>query len=70
MSESDEVAAHQWRLAQSNRFLRFCKAQGVDPEAVLSGTTPLDLSPISGEDGKIVPERIDIDAARADSPTA
>jgi hypothetical protein len=61
MRESDEVAAHQWRLAQANRLQRFCMAQGVDLKMVMSGEVDLDLSPICDKQGKIRPEQEDID---------
>jgi hypothetical protein len=57
--ESDEVAGHQYRTAQANRLIRYCNAQGADPGGVLAGTIRLDLSPICGADGKIVPEDVD-----------
>jgi hypothetical protein len=67
MRETDEVGAHQWRLAQTNRFRRFCQAQGADPMTVMSGDDEIDLSPICDKHGRIVPEQEDIDVARADS---
>jgi hypothetical protein len=57
--EPDEVAAHQYRLAQANRFLRFCRENGVDPEDVRSGRVTLDLDPICDARGHIVPEATD-----------
>ena len=57
--ESDEVAGHQYRLAQAARFLRFCRERGVDPEDVLSGKVTLDIDPICDAQGKIQPEAID-----------
>jgi len=62
--ESDEVSGHMWRLAQTNRLRRYCEARGVDAEAVMAGRTDLDLSPICDHGGKIMPEPVDIDAAR------
>lgn len=64
MQESNEVAAHQWRLAQQHRLTRYCDEQGVDPTAVMNGTVVLDLDPICDEVGKIRPERVDLDRAR------
>ena len=66
MKETEEAAAHQWRLAQTNRFRRFCEAQGADPMAVMSGDDEIDLSPICDNHDRIVPEQEDIDVARAD----
>jgi hypothetical protein len=62
--ESDEVAAHQYRLAQANRLLRFCRDNGVDPADVMNGQVQLDLDPICGVNGKITPEPADYDAVR------
>ncbi len=54
--ESDEVAAHQWRLAQAHRLVRF-RADGGRAEEV---------DTICDEDGKIKPEPQDIAAAARD----
>jgi hypothetical protein len=67
MKETEDVADRQWRLAQTNRFRRFCEAQGVDPMAVMSGDDHIDFSSICNPHGRIVPEQEDIDAAREDS---
>ena len=63
MKESNEVAAHRWRMAQQKRLRRFCEAQGADLMAVMSGKNEIDLSPICDKQGKIVPEQEDIDNA-------
>jgi hypothetical protein len=57
--ESDKVAAHEYRLAQARRLLRYCREIVVDPKAVLDGTVKVDLRPIHGADGKIAPEAVD-----------
>jgi len=59
--ESNEVAGHQYRLAQANRFIRHCAELGVNPSDVMEGRVEIDLGPIRGEDGKIKPEPIDLD---------
>jgi len=65
--ESDEVAAYQYRLAQTNRLLRYCVEQGVDAQEVMAGRIKIDLDPICGQDGKIVPEDVDFRAIRTTS---
>lgn len=60
--ESDEVAAHQYRLAQANRVIRFAESHGMDGAEVLAGRVDLDLDPICDENGKIVPEPIDFES--------
>lgn len=67
MKETEHVAERQWRLAQTNRFRRFCEAQGADPMAVMSGDDEIDLSPICDTHGRIAPEQEDIEVARAGS---
>ena len=67
MKQTQDVAGRQWRLAQTNRFRRFCESQGADPMAVMSGDDQIDLSPICDTHGRIAPEQEDIDVARADS---
>jgi predicted HicB family RNase H-like nuclease len=62
--ESDEVAGHQHRLAQANRLLRFCQANGVDPQEVMNGKIDLDLDSICDAHGKVVPESIDYEAVK------
>ena len=62
MHESNEVAGHMFRLAQSNRLLRFCADRGVDAAAVMSGDVEIDLGPICGPDGMIQPEAIDYES--------
>jgi hypothetical protein len=62
--ESNEVSAHQYRLAQTNRLRRFCDQCGVSADDVLAGRVDLDLDPICGPDGKIQPEAVDYVAAR------
>ena len=63
--EPDEVAAHQWRLAQANRVIRFCEAEGIDYGELIAGRLDKSvLVPILDEDGTITPEPIDLEAAR------
>jgi hypothetical protein len=57
--ESDEVAGHAYRQAQSNRLLRFLRDNGIDERAMVEGAVEVDLDPICDEHGKIVPEPID-----------
>jgi hypothetical protein len=54
--ESDEVTGHHHRLAQANRLVRLCQANGVDPQGAMDGKVDLDLNPICDAHGKIVPE--------------
>jgi len=51
--------AERYRRAQAARFLRYCRSQGVDASDVIAGRVTIDLSPICGDDGTFVPERID-----------
>jgi hypothetical protein len=69
MKKEENSPERQWRLAQTNRFRRFCQSQGADPMAVMSGDEQIDISPILDEAGRIAPEEEDIDVARADSST-
>jgi hypothetical protein len=62
--ESDEVAAHQFRLAQANRLRRFCAANSLDTEDVMAGRITVDLTSICGPDGRIQPEPIDFHGVR------
>lgn len=47
------------RLAQASRLLRYCREQGWNEQALLSGMLDVDLSPICDEVGRIVPEAVD-----------
>lgn len=63
--ESDEVGGHIWRLAQTNRLLRFCAEQGIDPNSPDIDNPDLKLlAPILDDDGNIVPEAEDIETAK------
>jgi hypothetical protein len=55
---SNEVAGHQSRLAQANRLLRFAREHGYSDDEIMAGA--VDLTPICGPDGKIVPEAVDL----------
>jgi hypothetical protein len=55
--EFEEVAAHQYRLAQARRFLRFCEEQGIDVADV--SAEKVDLGSILDPEGRIRPEPID-----------
>lgn len=62
--ESNEVAAHQYRLAQANRLLRLAREEGLDEEAVLAGrVTPTGIDSILDEHGKIVPDEEDYEVS-------
>ena len=60
MNQQD--AAHSFRLAQARRFLRYCDTLGVDPVAVTQRRTHIDLTPISDDEGHIVPEQEDFES--------
>jgi hypothetical protein len=61
--ESDDVAAHQYRLAQMNRLLRLARAEGLDEAEVVAGREmPVGIDGIVDERGRIVPEREDYEA--------
>ena len=65
--ESDEVAGHMYRLAQSIRLLRYCREQGFHPKTTDELTSWLadhDISAIEDESGQTVPESEDLDAAQ------
>ena len=58
--ESDEVAGHQYRLAQARRVIRLCGELGVcDPEDL----TPEAVASVCDERGKIKPEPQDMGAS-------
>jgi hypothetical protein len=62
-TESDEVLANQYRLAQAARLLRFARSRGLGDEDHLAGRIPGNET-LCGPDGHIVPEWEDIEAAR------
>jgi hypothetical protein len=63
--EHDEVAAHQYRLAQANRVIRFCEAKGIDYSELIAGRLDKSvLVPIMDEDGTITPELVDLEAVK------
>ena len=63
MEAPDEVAGHKWRLAQERRLLRFCAAQGIDPNNPDLDNPDLGLlTPILDAEGEIVPDPEDIEA--------
>ena len=45
--------------AQASRLLRYCREQGWNEQAVMSGTLDVDLGPICDQVGRIVPQAVD-----------
>jgi hypothetical protein len=60
VAHDDATAARMYRLAQAARLVRYCAEQGVDFADVSAGRVQPDLAPILDDDGKIVPEGVDI----------
>ncbi len=63
--ESDEVLAHEYRLAQAQRLLRFCREYGFDINELMAGRLEVDRTAIQDRRGKIVPEEQDFEAVRS-----
>lgn len=66
MSESgsaDETTDQEFLKAQASRLLRYCREQGWNEQAVMSGTLDVDLGPICDQVGRIVPEAVDFSDA-------
>lgn len=60
MPDDNARDAHQYRLAQASRILRFCRDNGIDPHDLQIGRVPESvLKPIENERGQVVPEPID-----------
>ena len=60
-----EVGGHRWRLAQERRLLRFCAAQGIDPNDPDLDNPDLHLlAPILDDAGEIVPDPEDLEAVK------
>ena len=57
---SDEVAGHQWRLAQARRLIRLCAEVGV---SAIEDLTPEAIANVCDETGKIKPEPQDMVAS-------
>ena len=61
----EQVSAHEFRLAQTRRLLRYCHEQRLDPHALIEGRVSADLSPICDAAGRVLPDAADLHAIRA-----